>query len=351
MGLDAIPDALVRLPLKNTETTLPARREARRNHVLAAASLLLLAAVSSVVAALTSSIALLIVACVSSLAAPLIVARRRRGPVVAPTSPSESALLVDASGVTLIVERDRAERLVSFQPSFGICVLASAARSGLVVAITSSARTVCIGADFTPAEWRRFDMLLPHAVTVTANELAMATLLPTGERLQVESTSLLHLIELLLRLDPSAMERCILSDNEGRSIVLERDRLATPRCTFRLDQPFEWRALRFLETAGTMDAVFQGTWIRQGKDEVVLVCLLADDVRSSIHDVAALGLGSPDAFLLQDARLADGVVVPPPPRDRRIAVDRLFMLPVRRALDRAHRDEKRDSIPGGATVA
>jgi hypothetical protein len=40
---------------------------------------------------------------------------------------------------------------------------------------------------------------------------------------------------------------------------------------------------------------------------------------------------------LRDLRLMQGAVAEPPPRELRRAIDRVFMLPLRRALDRAPR--------------
>jgi len=80
----------------------------------------------------------------------------------------------------------------------------------------------------------------------------------------------------------------------------------------------------------------------------VLVALVNGDLRSSLHDIKRAGR-RPAAMVRQDVRLADGYRSAPPPLDQRVAVDRLYMLPLRRALDTA-RVETRDSIPGGAPL-
>jgi len=189
---------------------------------------------------------------------------------------------------------------------------------------------------------------MPHAVTSTRHDLAMAALSPSGERLVVDATSLLRLIDALTQVDASSLGRLVLTDHNGAEVLLDRDRLHTRLGTVRLDQPFEWRAVRFAENGTEVCAEFQGTWIRQSMHELVLVSLVSGDVRESAHELKSAGL-RPDAMLRRDVRLAGASRCVPPPFDQRVAVDRLFMLPLRRALDAAH-FETRDSIPGGAAV-
>lgn len=236
------------------------------------------------------------------------------------------------------------QRLLALCPQFGFTLFASADRLLLAVAITNGAGTVCIGSDLSPTDRRRLSPLLSHAVTVCRDDLTMALRLPSGEDLRVDSTSLLRLIDMLTQADGTSFGRVLLSDAMGREVVLDGDRLSTSRGTIRLDQPYEWRGFRFRE-----GAEFQGTWVRQGKNEVVFVALLVEDVRQSIHEVAKVKGFRPDAMLRLDRRLAEGVRCKAPPLDQRIAVDRLFMLPLRRALDAAH-VETRDSIPGDASL-
>ncbi len=234
--------------------------------------------------------------------------------------------------------------LLSLHPRFGFTLFATADRTRLAVAITNGHGTVCIGSDLGPTDRRRLGVILSRAVTVCRDDLSMATRLPSGDDLLVDSTSLLRLIDALTQEDGTAFGRVLLSDAKGREVILDGDRLTTSCCTIRLDQPFEWRGFRFREGAD-----FQGTWVRQGKNEVVFVALLVDDVRRSIHDLAKVKGFRPDMVLRLDRRLAEGVRCKAPPLDQRIAVDRLFMLPLRRALDGAH-VERRDSIPGDASL-
>jgi hypothetical protein len=67
-----------------------------------------------------------------------------------------------------------------------------------------------------------------------------------------------------------------------------------------------------------------------------------------MHDaLAAASSSRADPSLARDARLANAQFGPPPPRENRLAVDRLFMLPIRRMLDGAALPKRRPA-PGDA---
>jgi hypothetical protein len=77
--------------------------------------------------------------------------------------------------------------------------------------------------------------------------------------------------------------------------------------------------------------------VRQGDGEVVLV--------APVGEAALPGAAGPSAAAAPDARLMHAVGGEPPPRELRRAIDRLFMLPLRRALDRAPRASRAPSSP------
>ena len=112
----------------------------------------------------------------------------------------------------------------------------------------------------------------------------------------------------------------------------------------------------FHESTGQAVVFYQGTWIRQNGSEVVLVAPMpASDVprEAGAHREARGRLGR---ALTRDLRLLQSPPESPPPRDLRVAIDRPFMMAVRRVLDEAPlgvrtvatvprpRTEKRDSI-------
>ncbi len=88
-------------------------------------------------------------------------------------------------------------------------------------------------------------------------------------------------------------------------------------------------------------SVCQATWIRQGDVEVVFVAPLpADGAWMVDADMAVRAAGGGAAVkrsIARDLRLIQASAGEAPPRDARHAIDRIFMLPLRRALDRAPR--------------
>ncbi len=81
--------------------------------------------------------------------------------------------------------------------------------------------------------------------------------------------------------------------------------------------------------------MYQGTWVRQGTNELVLVCLLP--AMTPAPDGLGASLGPLDRGALRDLRLMQGTPESPPPADQRVAIDRLLMVPIRSALDKAPR--------------
>lgn len=300
---------------RHSEHRLPAG--AIVGSVLIAALALLLAAwfdsasarLALVVAGLIAAAAWLLVAHLTS--------RRRHGP--------SRSLVVDDLGLSMLRHPGRVERLIRFRPGFGMSLFHGPSRDQWGLALTTAERTVCLAAHLSNHEKRRLaDMHLP-STPLSAEELSMAAVLPDGEPMIVPGESLLCLIELLHTRDPSALERCYLSDVDGHHVVLTERTLRTRRHTFRLDEPFDWRASVFHECIGAANASFQATWVRQDQVEVVLVSLLGGDTRRPLTDWSDIS----------DVHRLEGPSGPPPPRDKRVAVDRLFMLPLRAALERA----------------
>jgi hypothetical protein len=262
---------------------------------------------------------------------------------------SDRALVIDGNGLSIARAGGRIEPLMPLSPAFGLSALASAGRNLVVLAVTSSERVVCVGAR-TGGSASRFASLLARAVTVPTDDLVQATMQPDGEQLLVGPGSLLRLARTLLRIDPHALDRCYLSDANGAAVVLEAGILRVGRATIDLEQPLEWRATTFQEDAGEAQASFQATWVRQGSLQVAFVSLLSADARSSMDDVMRSPRARLDSGLVRDARLLEVRFAPPPPRETRVAVDRLFMLPLRRALDRS-RFARYQSIPDDASAS
>ena len=118
-------------------------------------------------------------------------------------------------------------------------------------------------------------------------------------------------------------------------IALDRATLAIGECSFDLTSKLEWRPLMFHESTGQAAALYQATWIKQAGSEVVLVAPMPASIvprESSAHRDASGRLGR---ALTRDLRLLQAPAETPPSRDVRVAIDRPFMMAVRRVLDDA----------------
>ncbi len=277
--------------------------------------------------ALIGALSLVFVIAATTVAA-VLMRRRGRG-----RSRSGSGLVVDASGLSMVRDRD-ARQLVSFSSAFGVTLLTSARRDRVVVAFTSPHRTVCVGAESGSVS-RAHAPLLHHAVSLPTEDLLLACILPDGESLELEARALWKLIDVIRRAHPGALQRCYLTDARGEQIVVEGSTVRAGPRTFDLSEPFEWRVSRFREHAGPVDTCFEATWLRQAHDEIAFVSLVRGDERTSLHDALAEPVARDDPSLVRDARLASGRLGPAPPSHARVAIDRLFMLPLRRVLDQA----------------
>jgi hypothetical protein len=291
---------------------------------LAAASALAAAAVGFVVAALAVRRGL----------------RRRQ--------PPPAWLVVDALGVHR-VERGKTTALASFGSPIGITVFSSADRSKLLVALTSpqAVRTVAVRVRDT------------HDAAAAHTLIARATTAADGDLLVADDWSLSaadaeRLVLEVARRSPGALDRLLLTDSTGDAVVLDRGELRVGAHRFDLSKPLEWNASLFQELGAYAVSVFQATWLRQADHEVVFVSPVppeGSEVRSASAAVQAAG----EAIVVQaafalDVRLMQASPGEPPPREARRAIDRVFMLPLRRALDRAPRIA-RPPVPPPRSVA
>jgi hypothetical protein len=156
--------------------------------------------------------------------------------------------------------------------------------------------------------------LMAHAITVPDADLELAAGPASDVRLSAASARVL--CDELTRRDAEATERIYLSDARGTAIVLENESLELDGQTFDLSVPIDWRVFTFNEGEPGVLTLYQATSIRQGGKELVLVC-------RAPAELASWGLG----------RAVDA----PPARETRVAIDRLFMTPLRAALERAPR--------------
>ena len=237
-------------------------------------------------------------------------------------------IIVDPNGIARHRSRGDA-RLVFWAERFGLVVLSNESRTRGLLALT------------TPEQTR----YVPVRVTDDEDAAAARDLFARGPSLgdgdaafgprdgdeALSAADALELVAAVRVRDGAALDRILLSDPHGAAVVLEGTELRAGGRVIDLTAPLEWRAFLFLESAGPLGAVVQATWVRQAGTEVVLVAPQGDtrDAMPRGGRVSSI----PDT---------------PPPIELRMAIERLFMTPLRHALDRAPR-ALRSPVPSSSS--
>lgn len=297
---------------------------------------LLVVALALVVTARSVVLRVIVPAALTALAVALAARGRRR-----PRSPA-----VQASRRGLCLEGDRLllhhgkegvapYTLLATGERFGVTLLATPRRDHLVALLSSSAGMSCVGASFDGPSRRAFAALLDRASVVSSDEVGLEAIGPDGEPIALSPAALAALLDELTLRSPGCLDRFILTDARGATLSMDNRELRAGGRVFDLSAPVEWRAFVFQEALGQAIAVYQGTWIRQDTNEIVLVCLLP--AMTPAPDGAAVTLDPLDRGALRDLRLMQGTPESPPPAEQRVAIDRLLMVPIRSALDKAPR--------------
>lgn len=225
--------------------------------------------------------------------------------------------------------------VLSVDEPFGVTLLATHARDRLVALVSSHHGTLYVGV--RQVERDLLGPLVDHVTTVASDDAALDAVGPDGEPLLLEPGELARLVRDLSTVAPESLDRLVVGVEGAASLSLAPHELRVAlgrddEQVFDLEAPLEWRAIVFQEPIGAGVAVFQGTWVRQGAREVVLVAPLT--LGGPIIDPSA---GPIERGVQRDLRLMQAQPEDPPPRDKRLAIDRPLMLPLRSALDRAPR--------------
>ena len=255
------------------------------------------------------------IAVAAVLAVALIVAILLRSRVrLAPRSPAVS-LAVDAEGVWRLGGDGQCATLARWDEAFGVTVLAGPSQNRGLFAFTSEARTRIVAVaiekiEAADAPRRCFEGAVPVADAELDDALGATR---NGSLSGTSAGTLLAEIE---KRSAAAIGRVYAVDASGAKVTLEGGKLGAREKVIDLNDAVEWRSFMFHEGEPMAATLYQATWIRQGMTELVLVC----PIRA---DATAWGLG----------RATD----PPPTPEMRVAVDRLFMMPLRNALEAAPR--------------
>lgn len=228
--------------------------------------------------------------------------------------------------------------LLEFNAPFGMTLLSNRQRNRVVLALTSKGGSFLVGGRISTAERKDVIPLLSRATVISTDEVAFDAIGPDGLAIELSAPDLAALFASLDDVDPGAHDRLLLSDSTGAPLELDGENLVVRGMLFDLARPLEWKPLLFQESFGQSLALYQGTWIRQGASEVVLVSLLPPSVLDpNPLDFEAAGIPDLDVRAMRDQRLMQATAGTPPPNDLRVAIDGIFMLPLRVALDAAPR--------------
>jgi hypothetical protein len=230
-----------------------------------------------------------------------------------------------------------AQTVLSTATPFGVTLLTTRLRDRVVAAVSSGSGTFYVGSNFDVAARRAHALLLVRASMTSVDEAGLEAVGPDGEPLDLAPADLAGLLEDLGSTAPGCLDRLVLSDARGAPLLVDGHELRIGERRFDLSAPLEWRAFVFQEPFGQAVAVYQATWIRQAAGEVVLVSLLPSLVPAGSGEIRSTGIADLDRAAIRDLRLMQATPDEPPPTEQRIAVDRLFMLPLRIALDKAPR--------------
>ncbi|MDB4937166.1 MAG: hypothetical protein JWP87_4138 [Labilithrix sp.] len=243
--------------------------------------------------------------------------------------PSGTYVQADEAGLTRVTE-DGTKSIVKWDAPFGVALLASYGRPTAVLAFTTPTQTRYVPARIDDRSEADDELLARIAVLA---DLDLVDDVVHEAALTAAATA--SLVRRLEDHDKDALGRVYLSDGKGMPIALDRATLAVGDRSFDLSSQLEWRPLMFHESTGQALALYQATWIKQGGSEVVLVAPMPSSLvprGSNAHRDATGRLGR---ALTRDLRLLQAPAENPPSRDVRVAIDRPFMMAVRRVLDDA----------------
>lgn len=228
------------------------------------------------------------------------------------------------------VTPDGEKPIIAWNAPFGVALLASYGRPYALLAFTTPTQTRYVPTridDRTEQDDELFARIAVLADLDLIDGIAHDASLPAEQ-----AASLIRAVE---KKDGAALGRVYLSDGRGLPIALDRATLSVGEKTFDLTSGMEWRALMFHESTGQAAALYQATWLRQSGKEVVLVAPMPASIvprEPNAHKEASGRLGR---ALTRELKLLQAPAESPPSRDVRVAIDRPFMMAVRRALDEA----------------
>lgn len=247
-----------------------------------------------------------------------------------PTARATGAYVeADDQGLTRVT-KDGTKSILRWDAPFGVALLASYGRPTGLLAFTSPTQTRYVPARIDDRS-ETDDELLSRIAVLADLDLVDGI----AHDAALSSSEAASLVRFVGERDQDALGRVFASDSRRAPIALDRAMLAVGDRSFDLTSQLEWRPLMFHESTGQAAALYQATWIRQGAAEVVLVAPMPASIvprEPNAHREASGKLGR---ALTRDLRLLQAPAESPPAREVRVAIDRPFMLAIRRVLDDA----------------
>ena len=204
--------------------------------------------------------------------------------------------------------------LATWSAPFGVSLFASKSGDRALIAFTSDGATRYLGVNVPAGDEPAASTLFGRSAVHADDDALFAQ--STESSLRAASAA--DLLTAIERREPAALERAFFSSARGESITLEPAALRVAGRDFDLRAPLEWRPFLFHEVAGQVTTIYQAIWLRQESHERT----------AEIALVAPLPATS-------DVRLSPSLADAPPSREMRVAIERLFMPLVRRALERS----------------
>lgn len=242
---------------------------------------------------------------------------------------SGSAIVADENGLSR-TSPEGTKSIVRWDAPFGVTLLASYGRPHALLAFTTLTQTRYVPIRIDGRS--EADDELFARIAVLADLDFVDSVAHDAALTAANAAALVREAE---RHDRQALGRAYLSDGRGEPLSLDRATLTVANRTFDLTSHLEWRALMFHELTGQAAALYQATWIHQNAAEVVLVAPMPASIVPREANARRDASGKLGRALTRDLRLLQSPAEPPPPRDVRVAIDRPFMMAVRRALDEA----------------
>ena len=235
-----------------------------------------------------------------------------------------------------------AARLVDWNARFGVTLLVNARRDRGLIAFTTHLQTryvrVRASAHDSPHDSAAARELFARASLVSDADVTLGA--RGDDDAAISAGDAVRLIAAVRERANGALDRIFLSDARGASIALEGNELRAGDRIVDLGAPLEWRGYMFFESTGLMSTVMQATAIRQGAIELVLVAPMPAEASAVRRPQNGGGDTVAERAAARDLRLMHSPPDQPPPLDQRLAIERLFMVPIRRALDRAPRPSR-----------